>query len=92
MSDEEVEEFVDDLVGDNEINSIYLIKGMGKAFIGIDVNEMRAVYSIDLCEQIFMKKHKSKECIDMVYDLEEKSNFEAINADQVTPLFINTIV
>ena len=31
MSDEEVEEFVDDLVGNNEINSIYLINDMGKA-------------------------------------------------------------
>jgi hypothetical protein len=92
MSDEEVEEFVDDLVGNNEINSIYLINGMGKAFIGIDVNEIRAVYSIELCEQIFMKKHKRKECIDMVYALEEKSNFEAVNSDQATPLFINTIV
>ena len=40
----------------------------------------------------FMKKHKRKECIDMVYDLEEKSNFEAVNSDQATPLFINTIV
>ena len=92
MSDEEVEEFVDDLVGNNEFNSIYLIKGMGKAFIGMDVNEMRAVYSIDLCEQIFMKKHKRKECIDMVYDLEERSNFEAARTHQATPLFINTIV
>ena len=92
MSDEEVEEFVEDLVESNEVSTIYLIKDMGRAFIGIDVNEIRAVYSIELCEQHFMSKHKRKECMEMVYDLEEKSNYEAVNLGESSPLFIHTNV
>ena len=86
MTQEEIEEFIKEKAG-RDAGDLLLADGFERAFIGISLDPLKAIYSIDLCIDILTHQGMSTE------DAEDYFWTNTIGAymGEQTPLFIYTL-